>query len=312
MTGSILIVGATGNTGQNVVRTLSAALATSAPVTKLIALTRDANSAAARTLGQLPGVTFEVKNWVSIDAAWLRERDVKRVFLIPYNGAAQFTDETNFLLAARDAGVEYLVRLSTMVHYIQPDSPVFYGRQHWATEALLDTPAFASLGWTSLQPNFFGSVFLADCVPFIKEFRRTGKQPGALKIHLDEHNPVAMIDPAEVGAFAATLLLLDPAARQAHLGQRYVMAGPEDVNGQDAVRVVEAMIGEKVGEVEYRDFSYQAATFDEGLLASARLLLNRLWDGSASRKGAPNTKAVEGLGAPKATIRDNLERLVNE
>jgi uncharacterized protein YbjT (DUF2867 family) len=204
------------------------------------------------------------------------------------------------------------VRVSTMVHYIQPDSPVFYGRQHWAAEALLETPAFASMGWTSLQPNFFGSVFLADCVDFVRDFRRTGKQPGPLKIRLDEHNAVAMIDPAEVGAFGAKLLLLEPAARAPFLAQRIVLAGPEDVNGQDAVKVVESMIGAKVAVVEYRDFSYQAATFDEGLLASAKELLRWLWDGSAALAGAPNSEVVEQLGMPKATIRDNLERLVNE
>ena len=121
-----------------------------------------------------------------------------------------------------------------------------------------------------------------------------------------------MSDPSKVGAFGAALLLLDAAARAAHLSQRYVLAGPADVHVRDAVGVVEALIGKKVETVEYRDFSHQVATFDAGLMASARELLVWLWDGSASLTGAPNSKAVVELGAPKATIRDNLEKLINE
>merc|ERR1712093_896697 len=52
---------------------------------RLLALTRSTGSAVAQTFSRLSNVTLEEKNWPEIDAAWLRERNVVKVFIASHN-----------------------------------------------------------------------------------------------------------------------------------------------------------------------------------------------------------------------------------
>lgn len=83
MAPSILIVGATGNTGRSVVETLSDSINTSKALAgyRIIALTRSSDSPTAQKLSKLPNVTVEEKTWVDISAEWLKERNVVKAFV---------------------------------------------------------------------------------------------------------------------------------------------------------------------------------------------------------------------------------------
>jgi nucleoside-diphosphate-sugar epimerase len=84
MSGTTLIVGATGNTGQEVVRTLSKLLA--GRDHRIIALTRRMDSDVVRNLSEYPGVEFEEVDWTDIDVDWLKSRAIGRAFIAPQNG----------------------------------------------------------------------------------------------------------------------------------------------------------------------------------------------------------------------------------
>lgn len=75
MTPSILIVGATGNTGRAVTQTLPKLLQSSSTLSgnRIIALTRSSSSPVARELAKLPGVEVIEQNWVEITVDWLRK-----------------------------------------------------------------------------------------------------------------------------------------------------------------------------------------------------------------------------------------------
>ncbi|GFF94066.1 putative NmrA-like family protein [Aspergillus lentulus] len=75
MTPSILIAGATGNTGRAVVQTLPKLLQSSSTLTGycIITLTRNSSSPVARELAKLPRVEVIKQNWVEITANWLHE-----------------------------------------------------------------------------------------------------------------------------------------------------------------------------------------------------------------------------------------------
>lgn len=83
MAPTILIVGATGNTGRSVVETVSDAISTNKALAayRIIALTRSSNSSVAQKLANLPNVSIEEKNWVDISPDWLRERNVVKAFV---------------------------------------------------------------------------------------------------------------------------------------------------------------------------------------------------------------------------------------
>ena len=70
---TILVVGATGNTGRNTVLTLSSLLSSTLGETnRIITLTRNASSSVAQRFSQLPFVEVIENDWTAIDAAWLK------------------------------------------------------------------------------------------------------------------------------------------------------------------------------------------------------------------------------------------------
>lgn len=316
---TILIVGATGNTGQGVVEALPALLKASDSALaghRVLALTRSAGSPAAQRIAKIPGVEVVEQNWTEMTADWLREHQVVRAFIASHNATNQFAEESAFHVAALNAGVGYVVRISTASAAVRPDCGAYYARAHWAVEALLASPEFAALKWTSLRPNVFLDTYLAPAAAYIKRCRQTG-EPAALRMMMAEDAPVAPVDSKEVGAFAARLLALaDPSA---HDGAKYVLNGPEDITGAQIVGMVEQHLGTKVRDVAYRDLGFLDALIasafggsgqSETVLRSIKYALMLLWEGSCD--AATTSKEVLEIAAPKRTPAEALNRLLEE
>lgn len=184
---TILVVGATGNTGKAVVSTLSTILPNHATLSKhrILALTRSSKSASAQALSKHAGVELEEVSWTEITPEWLKERWVQRIFIASHNEIPQFADEGTFLRAALDAGIEYVVRISTTAANVTPDCRAYYCRTHWAIEQMLSQPEYSEkMHWSSLQPNVFTPLILAPAVELIKQIRKTGKQETLLDSYL--------------------------------------------------------------------------------------------------------------------------------
>lgn len=314
MAPSILIAGATGNTGRNVVQTLSKLLDTNNVIAghRLLALTRSSKSPVAQQLAKLPGVEVIEKSWVEVTPGWLREHEVTRAFIASHNEPNQFAEESTFHLAALHAGVKYVVRISTTAANVRPDCEAYYPRSHWAIEAMLSSPEFKGLQWTSLQPNAFSPFILYPAVEFIKKYRETGKQD-ALRLLAPANAPMGAIDPDDVGAFAAKLLCEeDPSA---HNNARYVLNGPEDITGKQIVEMVEQRIGAKVEDVAFADMSFvdgmaSASRESPNVILSIKNALNTTREGKAT--ASTTSPEVLKLGAPKRTPEDVMKTLLGE
>ncbi|KAG2421720.1 hypothetical protein HFD88_005696 [Aspergillus terreus] len=312
MSPTILIVGATGNTGRSVTETLPQLLKSSNAMSdhRVIALTRSLNGAVAQQLAKTPGVEMIEKDWVEITADWLRDHEVVRAFIASHNEPSQFAEESGFHVAALKAGVQYVVRISTTAANVHPISDIYYPRTHWAVEALLSTPEFSAMQWTSLQPNIFSQFYLATAVDFVKQYRNTGKQE-PLKLMASEDAPVGIIDPDDVGVFAAHLLSMDDPAL--HNKAKYVLNGPEDITGAQVVSMVERCIGTKVHNVRYKDVSFIDSLMNLGhpaVMGTVRLALVTSWEGKASV--ATTSKEVLEIAPPKRTPTDVFKALLEE
>ncbi|KAH7357995.1 hypothetical protein B0T11DRAFT_283492 [Plectosphaerella cucumerina] len=311
MASTILVVGATGNTGRAVVETLAEASKTSGQ--KIIALTRSTSGAAAQKLSKLPGVEVLEKNWVDITADWLRDQGIKRAFIASHNEGTQFADESTFHLAALHAGVEYVVRISTTAANVRPDSPAYYPRQHWAIEQMLASAPFKALRWTSLQPNVFHSFYLGPAVDLVKEYRKTGAKPGTLRLMADKDALNAPIHSDDVGVFAARLLLLEDVEK--HNGALYELNGPEDITGEQVVKLAEEYIGVPIEDVKYRDLSFldqgaAAAPAIKHLILSIKHAPVPGWEGRTT--ASTTSKEVLELAAPKTTPAEYFRVMVEE
>ncbi|KAJ3537314.1 hypothetical protein NM208_g6364 [Fusarium decemcellulare] len=310
---TILVAGATGNTGRGVVETLTKLLKSDENFLsgyRILALTRSLNGAAAKKLAQLPGVEVAEQNWVEITAEWLRQNNVVRAFIASHNQPNQFAEESTFHLAALQAGVEYVVRISTMAPNVRPDCPAYYPRTHWAIEAVLGSPEFQRMHWTSLQANLFSAFHLASAAELVKKYRETGKQ-GPLRLLASEDAPIAVIDSDEVGAIAAHLLVQKDTA--IHNRAKYVLNGPQDITGSQIVKMVEDHIGTKVEDVHYKDMSFveqMAAASQESrnVIMSTKRAVETAWDGKCT--AAATSQEVLDLAPPKRTPEEVFKTML--
>lgn len=316
MAPSILIAGATGNTGRSTTETLSNLLhAPSSPLAnhRILALTRSTTSSVAQHLASLPGVEVIEQSWTEITPEWLLAHKVVRAFIAPHNKPTQFADESTFHLSLRDAGVKYVVRISTTAAHVRPDSIAYYPRAHWGIEALLGATEFENLHWTSLQPNVF-QMFFFSAAQFIKEFRETGQQ-GTLSLLGSKDSPVGVIDSDEVGIVAANLLAQADTIK--HNRKRYVLNGPEEITGEGVLRLVENSIGVPVENVSYQDLSwldglleaeYMGPGISRNVVLSTKRAAEKAWDGRFST--VPTSQEVLELYAPRRTPEEMLETLL--
>ncbi|KAH6644277.1 hypothetical protein C7974DRAFT_383255 [Boeremia exigua] len=313
MSPSFLVVGATGNTGRGVVEILSTTIQASPSFSghRIIAQTRSAAGAAASELAKLANVEVVEINWPAISSQWLREHGVERVFIASHNQPTQFAEESTFLYAALKAGVQYVVRISTTASNVRPDCPTYYPRQHWAIEAMLDTPAYAAMHWTSLQPNVFLPMWLSSAAELIKKVQSTGGQQDALRLMANETKPVGAIDPTDVSTAAAKLLLSQDSSK--HNKARYVLNGPETITGAQIVAMVEQRIGTKVDEVVFSDMSMleafaAAAPDSKHLVDTMKDAANETFNSPLPT--VPTSREILELAAPKVTPADALEQLL--
>ncbi|KAM0346002.1 hypothetical protein ACHAPU_006056 [Fusarium lateritium] len=312
MTSTFLVAGATGNTGRAVVETLSNLLKDSKVFSSynILALTRSSSGAAAQQLARLPNVQVLEKNWVDITADWLRENHVVRAFIASHNEPHHFAEESTFHVALLNAGVEYVVRISTTAANVRPDYPAYYPRTHWAIEALLSSPEFDRLKWTSLQPNVFSQFWLGPAASLIKKFRETGKQE-TLRLMAAEDAAVGIIDSNDVGILAAHLLIAEDV--MPHNKAKYVLNGPEDITGRQIVDLIEEYIGTKVEDVIFKDTSFiefmvAQTGYNKSVIRSIQHAPETAWEGKCGV--STTSKEVFQISAPKHTPAEILKTLL--
>lgn len=308
---SFLVVGATGNTGGAVLQYLTEVLPQSDRFSKyrIIGLTRDTNGSKAQELAKLPRVEMIAKDWTLINPDWLREHEVERLYIAPHNGVSHFTDESLFFNYALEAGVKYAVKLSTTTTNIGPTTPVYYARNHWAVETMLEQPEFNALQWTSLQPNIFISMFTEPAKDWISTYKKDGTKKSYQMIP-DADAVNAPIDPIEVGIIAGKLLALEDVTP--HASQKYCLNGPQNASGKDMIAVVEKHAGTTVDNVTYRstyfiDLAREAGT-PENVLASFATAAKNSHRSQSSVENMPTSPAVFKLHTIRNGVLDTLEK----
>lgn len=314
MAPTILVAGATGNTGQSVMHLLPKLLDTSKNLKsfRILGLTRDVTSATAKELKKIPHVQMIEKDWTDIDIQWMKDNEIVRVFLAAFNTLSAFALEANFLNNARLAGVKYVVRISTTPANVAPESKVYYGRTHWAIENLLSQPEFKDLQWTSLQPNVFTNTYFMPCLNWLQKYRETGKQE-PLGFMADETAPVAVIDPSDVGELAAHLLAQDDIDSRNQ--GRLCINGPENITGKQIVDILGEQIGEKVEKVKFKDMSFLDALRQNGDLTELAIRSIALapvlsWEGKCSVETMPTSRAVMDLAPPQRKASQVLKQML--
>jgi uncharacterized protein YbjT (DUF2867 family) len=217
----ILVVGATGRTGQHIVDHL---LASGQPVR---ILTRPTSSVPERwsAVERAPG---DLADPASMQRAL---SGVDGLFVVSPMDPALDRLERNAFEAAAGAGTAHVVKMSTTKP--EAESPIPWWRAHWRSEEALRR---SGLRWTILRPNGI-SYFLLEHASGVREqgILRTAAGDGRM----------ALIDPDDIGAVTASVFA-DPSR---YAGEVLDLTGPEAVSYGDVADILTRVTGRPVAHV---------------------------------------------------------------
>ena len=226
--GTIMVVGATGTVGREVVRRLTETAA------RPLALVRPGRyeQLAEEGVGR---VIADLDRPDGIDAAL---DGVDRLFLLTRQTGRQLAQEEAVITAAARAGVGRVVKLS--VFRADETSPLRIARQHRRAERILQD---SGLQHTVLRPVFF----MQNLFAMVRD--------GTIATAAGDGR-VAMIDARDIAAAAVAALTTVPAC-----GRAYTLTGPEAVSFDQ----VAEMIGRQTGRA-VRHLRVPGETVSERLL----------------------------------------------
>jgi uncharacterized protein YbjT (DUF2867 family) len=213
----ILVTGATGTVGKEVVRRLTVA------GERPRVFVRDAERAR-QQFGEL--VEYATGDLNSPATIVNSLRGVDRVFLVTPQSARQPDWERQIICAARQRGAAHVVKLS--VFRADRRSPLRIARQHREAERTLEE---SGLAFTILRPVFFMQNLMAmvhDGV--VATAARDGR--------------IAMVDARDIASVAASALTSGD-----HEGQTYTLTGPEAHSFGEITEIVSQHAGAEIKHV---------------------------------------------------------------
>lgn len=214
----ILLTGVTGKTGGETARQLLAKGA------RLRAIVR--NEAKAADL-KAAGVELVVGDVADAETVGRALKGVEKAFLTLPNGRNQEVQEKQFADLAVAAGVQHLVKMSSMEAVAHAETPI--PKAHWAVEEYIRA---SGIGWTMVKPNFFMQNLLSSAAG-IKANRKFSLPMG--------NGTTGMADIRDIAAVCAEVL-----TGKGHAGKSYEITGPEVLTFHDVADRFTAVLGEKV------------------------------------------------------------------
>ncbi|AQW59442.1 SDR family oxidoreductase [Vibrio owensii] len=233
----ILVLGATGNTGSEVVRQLQQ---TGADFGVMV---RSANSTA--TMNLQPEQVRE-GDFTDVAAMEKAMQGVKRIYVsMPIHQDNKLWVK-NVIAAAKAANVEHVVKLSGMGAKSDADSEII--RTHVVTDDLVKA---SGLAWTIIQPNsFFQNLFgsLATINAMGKFFLPLGDAKQSV---VDIRDVAAVIVESLIG--------------EGHDGQTYLLSGPEALTFAQQAEVISQASGKQIEYVAVSEQDAAAAMKEAGM-----------------------------------------------
>ena len=215
----ILVTGATGLNGGELVRLLSAR---GVPVRALV---RDPSRAG--SLSSLPNVDVVEGDMARPETLAEPLRGVERAMLISSSNATMLEVQSNFIDAARQAGVKHVVKLSGIIPDI--DSPFRFARMHGEIELKLER---SGLAFTQLRAGEFMHSYFRQVPAILAR--------GALLLAMEEAR-IASIDVGDIAEVAATAL-----TQPGHEGKTYPLTGPEALTMAEVAERLSAATGREI------------------------------------------------------------------
>jgi uncharacterized protein YbjT (DUF2867 family) len=249
MAESILVTGATGTVGREVVKQLiSSSSLSSSPAEGqqkenviIKAAARSANDDTFENLGgAVQAVQLDYNKPDTLAAAF---KGVNKLFLLTPFQSNMVDLTSNLVREANKAGVNYIVKQSVMGADAEPG--ITPGRLHRQAEKIIEE---SGIPYTFLRPNFFMQNFVTFYSNSIKTL-------GAFYVSAGDAK-VSFVDVRDIGAVAAKALLSkssDKNSESKHTGKAYDITGNEALSYEQAAEILSKEIGKKVNYVNISD-----------------------------------------------------------
>ena len=269
----IVVTGATGQAGSEVVRALAAR------GDRVRAFVRDPGTARRKLGEDVELAAGDLADPRSVRAA-LDGADA--LFLSCADDPRRVGWETSAIDAAVAAGVRRVVKLSAVG--AEPGSPVAFWDWHGQVEEHLRA---SGTGWVILRSSWYMSNLLGAAAQVAAEGRLYAPAGQAR---------VAMIDPRDVGAAAAAVL-----SGPGHEGKTYLVTGPEAITFTEVCAGLSAATGRRIEFTDIPGEAAEQAMIGGGMPAFAAgqvvRIFARLRQG-ADRRVTPTVQALTG-SAPR-------------
>jgi uncharacterized protein YbjT (DUF2867 family) len=284
----ILVTGATGLNGRELLRLLSAR------GVGVRALVR--NPARAESIAALPHVEIVQGDMARPETLVAALRGVDRAMLISSSDPMMLEVQSNFIEAAKKAGVQHVVKLSGIMPEL--DSAFRFARMHGKIEQRLEASGMA---FTHLRAGEFMPAYFRQ-VPNI-----TAK--GAMFLPM-ENARIASIDVGDIAEIAASVL-----TGSGHEGRIYPLTGPQALTMTEVAAKLSAATGKTVRYVNVPPEAARQAQLAAGMppyLADALFELfaerrngkeAKVWPDAAALLGRPPTSFDEFVGRNAAVFR---------
>ena len=234
----ILVTGATGITGSELVRRLSAR------GVSVRGLTRNMTKAAA--LSALPNVEMQEGNMEQPETLSSPLRGIERAMLISSSDARMLEVQSNFIEAARKAGVRYVVKLSGIMPEL--DSPFRYARMHGEIEKRLEASGMA---FTHLRAGEFFTAYFRRVPSIVAK--------GELTLPMEDAR-IASIDIGDIAEVAATVL-----TDTGHEGKIYPLTGPEALSMTEVAEKLSVVTGKPIRYINIAPEEARSANLANGM-----------------------------------------------
>jgi uncharacterized protein YbjT (DUF2867 family) len=172
---------------------------------------------------------------------------IEDVFLLCGPSAQEVQLNRNAIDAARESGVELLVRSSILG--ADPSSPTTFARDHGECDRYL---AESGVPYALVRPNLFLQNVPENTIPALDE-------DGNFYVNAADAR-ISMVDTRDVASVAAALL-----TGAGHKGKAYDVTGPEALSYADVATKLSAVAGRKITYVDVPDAAVHDALSGFGL-----------------------------------------------
>lgn len=215
----ILITGATGNIGKELIKLLSG------NGISFRAMVRSAEKA--QQLASLPGIELVEGDFNHLESLKNALQGVEKAFLLTNSSEEAEEQQCNFVKASIETGLKHIVKLSQWA--ADEHSPVRFLRYHAVVENRIKESGIA---YTFLRPNLFMQALLG----FRDSIIEKGQFYGAIG-----DSKISLVDIRDIAAVAATAL-----TTQGHEGKVYNLTGPDSLTHAEIAEKLSEATGRKV------------------------------------------------------------------